>query len=105
MTHRIQKYRKKPVIIEAIRYNPPQNCEQVYHFVGIEWPGDHDEIMKDPNAPSHDEVGFFINTLEGVMEALPGDFIIKGVEGEFYPCKPDIFWKTYEMIDEYGVMD
>lgn len=42
----------------------------------------------------------YILTLEGDMHATPGDYIIKGVEGEFYPCKPDIFWKTYEVIDD-----
>lgn len=41
-----------------------------------------------------------IPTLEGTMEAIPGDWIIKGVNGEFYPCKPDIFEKTYEKVEE-----
>ena len=40
-----------------------------------------------------------INTLEGVMKAMPGDWIIKGVKGEFYPCKPDVFEATYEPVD------
>lgn len=42
----------------------------------------------------------YIETLEGVMHAEPGDYIIKGVNGEFYPCKPDIFEKTYERVEE-----
>ena len=44
------------------------------------------------------DVEFFIDTLEGKMEADPGDWIITGVEGEQYPCKPDIFQKTYEIL-------
>jgi len=46
------------------------------------------------------DVALEIETLEGTMRADPGDFIIKGVHGEPYPCKPDIFWKTYELVDE-----
>lgn len=46
------------------------------------------------------EVEFFIKTLEGVMRASVGDYIITGVSGEQYPCKPDIFEKTYEPVDE-----
>ena len=41
-----------------------------------------------------------IDTLEGVMKASPGDFIIKGVQGELYPCKPDVFLKTYDVVEE-----
>jgi hypothetical protein len=43
-----------------------------------------------------------IATVEGVMEANPGDYVIKGVAGEFYPCKPDIFEQTYEPVTENG---
>lgn len=51
--------------------------------------------------------GEIIHTLEGDMKASPGDFIITGVRGEKYPCKPDIFWKTYEevwdQVDDFGL--
>lgn len=47
---------------------------------------------------SKDTFPMIIKTLEGDMVAEPGDFIIKGIRGEFYPCKPDIFWQTYEAI-------
>jgi hypothetical protein len=80
------KYRKKPVVIEAVQWNGT-NVKEVFDF------------MKWRNA-SHDErQGLVIHTLEGNHDATPGDFIIKGVKGEFYPCKPDIFAMTYESAD------
>ena len=75
-------YRKKPVIIEAKEY--PRNNELQSKFVA-EWCGG-----------KQTKLGCEITTLEGVMLANDGDMIIKGVSGEFYPCKPDIFAKTYE---------
>lgn len=76
------KYRKKPVVIEAIQYTG-ENPTEIKEFVG-----ENCRINKD---------GFiFIHTLEGDMSVCNGDFVIKGVNGEFYPCKPDIFDKTYE---------
>lgn len=79
------KYRKKPVVIEALRLTP-LNIGEVEAFVG----GD---------AGSHPDGGLVIATLEGAMHASIGDYIIKGVNGEFYPCKPDIFDKTYARED------
>jgi len=77
------KYRKKPVVIEAVQWNG-ENVSEVLDFMN--W----------RNA-SHDErAGLVIHTLEGNHQATPGDFIIKGVKGEFYPCKPDIFAATYD---------
>lgn len=94
-------YRKRPVVIEAIRYNPPHNCEEVWRFLGWAWPQDdmlldgyHDDESCDENCP------VYIVTLEGDMECSPGDYIIKGVQGEFYPCKPDIFDATYVPAEE-----
>ena len=85
------KYRKKPVVIEAIRYLPGRggNCEAVAAFMGegIE----HVDEDCDPSTE------WIIPTLEGEMIASPGDWIIRGVQGEFYPCKPDIFEATYEV--------
>lgn len=75
-------YRKKPVVIEAVQFTG-KNQTEIMRFVG----GDINEIY---------EECIFINTLEGKMRGDIGDFIIKGVNGEFYPCKPDIFEKTYE---------
>jgi len=78
------KYRKKPVVIEAMQLSI-FNFDAVEEFVG----GDLGE---------HPDGGLVIATLEGAMRASIGDFIIKGVNGEFYPCKSDIFAKTYEAV-------
>ena len=85
----MDKYRKKPVEIEAIQW-VSDNIEQVYEMLGV---GDNLIINTDEDVVKH-----FINTLEGKMEMSWGDYIIKGVKGEFYPCKPDIFELTYEKI-------
>lgn len=79
------KYRKKPVEIEAIKWTG-SNLQQVYKFLE----GQRCEYL--PNNY------ISIPTLEGTMFALPGDYIIKGVQGEFYPCKPDVFKLTYDPI-------
>lgn len=92
------KYRKKPVVIEAIRWTG-ENKEEILKFCGDT--AEIDESMKDPvtNIPL---AGLFIHTLEGDHYAAIGDMIIKGVHGEFYPCKPDIFEKTYEEVTDNG---
>lgn len=92
-----QKYRKKPVVIEAIRYSG-DNLAEVLAFTGKhprfdEWFSSFDEYAAHV---ASDRQLFKILTLEGTMEASPGDWIIKGVKGEFYPCKPDIFEATYD---------
>lgn len=81
------KYRKKPVVIESVRWDG-NNFIEVDDFITVE----HETY------PSQGVVR--IPTLEGVMEASIGDYIIKGVSGEFYPCKPDIFEKTYDRVDD-----
>ena len=79
------KYRKKPVVIEAIQWTG-SNLKDVIEFLGGEsWMNGRDLIIK---------------TLEGDLHASVGDFIIRGVAGEFYPCKPDIFEKTYEKVED-----
>lgn len=87
----IQKYRKKPVMIEAIQYLGLENMVEVQKFVGDNLTIYADEI--------NSVFTLIIHTLEGNMEVSLNDYIIKGVNGEFYPCKPDIFEKTYEKID------
>ena len=77
----IKKYRKKPVVIEAIQWNG-DNLTEIDNFVG--------------GSLKMEVTSLVIHTLEGDMEASMNDYIIKGVNGEFYPCKPDIFDKTYE---------
>ncbi len=82
------KFRKKPVVIEAIKWDGT-NFDDVYSFMYLHT----DTTISD--MPSGNIV---IHTLEGDMIANVGDWIIKGVNGEFYPCKPDIFEKTYEEV-------
>ena len=79
----IMKYRKKPVVIEAVQWTG-ENASEIHGFVGGKLLQVDGEIH--------------IKTLEGVMHATKGDYIIKGVHGEFYPCKPDIFAETYEEV-------
>lgn len=88
------KYRKKPVIIEAIQFEDNSDrIIEIHEFMG----GDTIRV----NYEDGDNPYLKIETLEGIMKASVGDYIIKGVNGEFYPCKPDIFEKTYErVIDE-----
>lgn len=81
----IRKFKKKPVIIEAFEWTGEIN-EEIKEF------------LKESHTYTNDHKGLIITTLEGDMEASIGDFIIKGVKGEIYPCKPDIFWQTYEEV-------
>ena len=91
------KYRKKPVIIEAVRWTE-LNLEAVKKFVGDSLVCNiYDSAWR--VGKSVPMVDMKIKTLEGEMQVSKGDFIIKGVNGEFYPCKPDIFVKTYEPVE------
>lgn len=81
------KYRKKPVIIDAIQWTGA-NTKEVLSFFATGY-----SKMSIGNDGS-----FRIHTLEGDMIASPGDYIIRGVKGEYYPCKPDIFEQTYEEV-------
>lgn len=98
----VRKYRKRPVVIEAMRWDGSMEGGGVI----LEWitgcGGDadfgyvpHPEQEVGPEAPAMMLV-LDITTLGGVVTADPGDFVIKGVQGEFYPCKPDIFDETHE---------
>ncbi len=82
----IKQYRKKPVVIEAVKYDG-NNLNEIYEFTNHQA-----KIANRIDSP------LVISTLEGEMEAKEGDYIIKGVQGEFYPCKPDIFDATYEEV-------
>jgi hypothetical protein len=85
------KFRKMPVVIEAIQYDGTENS--VVEILQ----------MKETNSSAKsirvDAGDLLIHTLEGVMRADKGDWVIKGVNGELYPCKPDIFDKTYEPVE------
>jgi hypothetical protein len=84
------KYRKKPVVIEA-RQLTQDNMEEI-----AEWCNGGTREIKISNPPKPKALEIY--TLEGIMDAWEGDYIIKGVKGEFYPCKPDIFKATYEKV-------
>lgn len=84
------KFRKKPVVIEAVQWDG-SNVDEVLGFFLTTGSARRD--LSDRSA-------LFIETLEGTMRADKGDWIIKGVKGEYYPCKPDIFAATYEPMDE-----
>ena len=102
------KFRKKPVVIEAMQYlGTLESHAAVAAFVGARAVcrvcGGHGEYEGEygPRPCMPCIVGaFYIDTLEGQMCALDGDWIIKGVAGEFYPCKPDIFEATYEEVSD-----
>lgn len=85
-------YKKKPVVIEAVQFTGDfGNIEKL-----IQW--SNKQVWQNTSGFGEFLGTLSINTLEGVMTASKGDFIIKGVQGEFYPCKPDIFEKTYEEV-------
>ena len=80
------KFRKKPVVIEAIQYDgSTKSALDILAWIGRAG-GQKLNVLS-------------IETLEGTMEARVGDWIIKGIKGEFYPCKPDIFAATYEPVE------
>ena len=86
------KYRKKPVVIEALQFFPSMPLYQIsVLFAG--------EKVDEPSKFERQGDVLLIKTLEGTMVARVGDYIIKGVKGEFYPCKSDIFWATYEPVE------
>lgn len=87
----MSKYRKKPVVIKAIQWLG-DNWEEVTEELGL-------EVVGQDLIGLSDNTKLSIPTLEGVMEASVGDYIIRGVQGEFYPCKPDIFETTYEKVE------
>lgn len=91
------KYRKKPVVIEAFMFGleiMPKWFESMHNLKWKYIPG----INQTEGDGMPEDV--LIETLEGRFRATYGDYIIKGVKGEFYPCKPDIFEMTYELVGE-----
>ena len=103
-----KKYKKKPVVIEAIQWDG-KNLVDVSAFL---YNKTRKEALKEINSSDisckiwddYESIiireGLTIDTLKGKMKADIGDYIIKGINGEFYPCKPDIFAKTYEEVTE-----
>jgi len=85
------KFRKKPVVIEAIKYQAELGNNRVMNWLAQQGANVENWLFFDGEIT--------IPTLEGKMKAINGDWIIKGVNGEFYPCKPDIFAVTYEVAE------
>jgi hypothetical protein len=85
------KFRKKPVVIEAVQFRGGEQSYEMDQLVGgpasgkIHYPEDGTML---------------VDTLEGSMIARPGDWIIRGIKGELYPCKPDIFAATYDPVED-----
>lgn len=94
------KFRKKPVVVEAAHYTGDGNFEnsEVPNWI---WQALQDGVL----SPSADGNLLKIKTLEGVMEVSAGDWIIQGVKGELYPCKPDIFEATYDLVEDPHLKD
>lgn len=89
----VRQYRKKPAVIEAIRLNN----DQMEAIKIAKWCGGY--VSSDSDADGKNMTHYVaVKTLEGTMLGSPGDYIIKGVKSEFYPCKPDIFEQTYEAV-------
>ena len=88
------KYRKKPVVVEARQFDG--TVESANRILG--WIGSNGDDAKRAHT-IRPELGLVIHTFEGDMRAEPGDWIIRGVKDEFYPCKPDIFEATYELAE------
>lgn len=100
------KYRKKPVVIDAVQWTG-KNHREMFDFLtentfkeeSMTVSGDHFYIDH-----SKVEGGLIIRTLEGEHLATIGDYIIRGVQGEYYPCKEDIFHQTYEKVEEHSIV-
>lgn len=91
------KARKKPLIVDVVKFDAknPKLVREAEKFAGDSFKSYQEHYASDVRV-------FYIETLEGEMKISNGDYIIKGVNGEFYPCKPDIFEKTYNIIPEDG---
>lgn len=94
-----QKFQKRPVVIEAIRYIRGENEDEIMHFVSLYTSEDDDDPVYTVDAygmASIDRVDhMLVNTIEGEMSLNDGSWLIRGVKGEFYPCRDDIFRETY----------
>lgn len=100
----MKKFRKKPVVIEAMQWDGVDR-RAIYAWAQPVWQGlslCNSWYLKQARDEQRQNGTYtiVIPTLEGELEARPGDWIIKGVKGEFYPCKPDIFAATYDAVDE-----
>lgn len=92
-----KRYRKKPVVVEAMQWTgargDDENVSAAHAFM------DRSRLEMRDDLLLVGGLTLLIPTLEGTHECRPGDWIIRGVQGEFYPCKPDIFEATYEAVE------
>lgn len=86
LKEKIIYYRKKPVVVKAMQL-PEIECDASEELI---------DFLHEGNVLSDNNEGISIETTEGVMRGNPGDWVIRGVNGEYYPCKPDVFEKTHE---------
>lgn len=98
------KYKKKPIVVEAIRWTG-SNLEEIRNFVGGDLIEEYVELCDIKRTLKKMLVDIAIDTLEGTMKVDYGDYIIKDVNNELYPCKPDVFEQTYEEVIEDGNLD
>jgi hypothetical protein len=103
----LMKYRKKPIVIDAFKWTgdadqleDPEWIVEKIRSGEITVHTGNDLARKRGGMKNWKDPYILIPTLEGTMEAQVGDYIIKGVKGEIYPCKPDIFEATYELVGE-----
>ena len=87
------KFRKKPVVIDAIQFTRG-SLHECLAFLG-------DDLDSYDMDPVDTNCYIIVSTLEGVHRASLGDYLIRGVKGEHYPCKPDIFEMTYELVEDW----
>ena len=93
------KYRKKPVVIDALQWDGTRACKESIEATFYNLETNSVELPMSGEWDGTTYLSWTIYTLEGSIEAAPGDYIIKGVKGEFYPCRKDIFEETYEAIE------
>ena len=94
------KYRKKPVVVDVVQWDG-RNLSKIEEFLGKSFLGYRvlsDTAWQVGKGVPVTEIS--IKTIDSVAKAVNGDYIIKGVKGEFYPCKPDIFHATYELVEK-----
>ena len=98
------KYRKKPVVIEAIQFNGNSNKQEIEKFVGKELKAELESETAYVAGKGAPIFSLLIETKEGTMKVMQKDYVIKEAfptgDRDFYPCKPDIFEKTYELIEQ-----
>ncbi len=94
--NKVKKFRKKPIVIETMVFETNNEVESPNMDAIVNWMNQG----KDKMQAWHNGTNIFISTLEGEMRADVGDYIIRGIKGEFYPCKPDIFNNSYDPYEQ-----